>query len=291
MPRLGGLREAFAAAVRDRERAGLLAAYLLLYVVTDASQQVVPLYYQAVGVSVGALGVAKSAGNLLEAVASTPVGVLADSADRASIVLVAGGALAVVLAAFPFASSALALGALVVAYALARLAFSVAATPLLSASFDDGSEGVGWAVRDTAIYCGGALGIAGAGVVVAEFADVWPVFVALVPAVLALVAVVAYTHRPTFALDVSPRSLVADWPPRPLASFRATSRPRVLARFLAVDFLGGLGMGMCFYRRSRPSASGLDPEGEGRELRWVFHFHCGWLAFKIIALLHWYWSE
>jgi membrane-associated phospholipid phosphatase len=45
------------------------------------------------------------------------------------------------------------------------------------------------------------------------------------------------------------------------------------------------------YRRSRPSASGLDPEGEGRKLRWVFHFHCGWLAFKIIALLHWYWSK
>ncbi len=45
------------------------------------------------------------------------------------------------------------------------------------------------------------------------------------------------------------------------------------------------------YRRSRPSASGLDPEGEGRKLRWVFHFHCGWLAFKIIALRHWYWGE
>ena len=45
------------------------------------------------------------------------------------------------------------------------------------------------------------------------------------------------------------------------------------------------------YRRSRPSASGLDPEGEGRKLRWVFHFHCGWLALKIIDLLHWYWSE
>jgi len=40
------------------------------------------------------------------------------------------------------------------------------------------------------------------------------------------------------------------------------------------------------YRRSRSSASGLDPEGEDRKLRWVFHFHCGWLAFKIIALLH-----
>lgn len=245
---VAALRDEFAAVASDRERTGLFAAYLLLFAVTDAYGQVLPLYYEAVGVSVGALGVAKSAGNLVEAVASTPAGVLADTADRAGIAAVAGGVLAVVLVSFPAASSALALGALVVAYAVARLVFGVAATPLLSASFDDGSEGVGWAVRDTAIYVGGALGIAGSGVLVARTADVGVVFPALAPAIFVMVGVLAYTHRPSFdTAGASVRELVADWPPNPLASFRAISRPRVLARFLAVDLLAGLGMGLCFY--------------------------------------------
>lgn len=247
MSTAGALRAEFAAVARDRERAGLVLAYLLLFAVTDAYQQVLPLYYEAVGVSVSALGLAKSAGNLVEAAASTPAGVLADSADRAGIAVVAGGVLAAALVAFPLASSALALGALVVVYAAARLVFGTAATPLLSASFDDGNEGVGWAVRDTAIYAGGALGIAGAGVVVAEFADVWPVFLALVPGLLALVAVLAYTHRPSLDAGVSARDLLADWPPRPLAAVRGVSRPRVLAKLLAVKLLGNLGMGLCFF--------------------------------------------
>jgi len=241
------LRDEFAAVARDRERTGLFAAYLLLFAVTDAYGQVLPLYYEAVGVSVGALGAAKSAGNLVEAVASTPAGVLADTADRAGIAAVAGGVLAVVLVAFPTASSALALGGLVVAYAVARLVFGVAATPLLSESFDDGSEGVGWAVRDTAIYVGGALGIAGSGVLVARTADVGVVFPALAPAIVVMVGVLAYTHRPSIDAGIPLADLVADWPPNPLASFREISRPRVLARLLAVDFLAGLGMGLCFY--------------------------------------------
>ncbi|MFC7176215.1 MFS transporter [Halosegnis marinus] len=135
------IRDAFLAVARDRERAGLLVAYLLLFVVVDAYGQLLPLYYRELGVSVAALGVAKSVGNGVEAVASGPVGVLADETDRAAIAVVAGGALAVVLAAFPFAGGALALGALVVAFAAARLVFNTAATPLLSASFETGAEG------------------------------------------------------------------------------------------------------------------------------------------------------
>lgn len=232
---------------RDRERAGLLVAYLLLFVVTDAFNQVLPLYYEAVGVSVAALGAAKSVGNLVEAVASTPAGVLADTADRAGIAVVTGGVLAVVLATFPFVTTPLTLGALVVLFAVARLVFGVAATPLLSESLKSGSEGVGWAVRDVAIYGGGAVGIAGAGVVVARLADVWPVFFALLPAVVATSTVVAYTHRPAFAGVGDVGGVLEDWPPNPLASFTAISRPGVLARFLAVDFFAGLGMGVCFF--------------------------------------------
>ncbi|MEF8773778.1 MAG: MFS transporter [Halobacteriales archaeon] len=247
MSSLSAVREEFLAVARDRERAGLLAAYALLFVVTDAYAQVLPLHYRAVGVSIAALGVAKSVANAVEAAASTPVGILADEGDRAAVAVATGGVMAVVLAAFPFAASAVTLGALVVAYAAARLAFGVAATPLLSESFADGSEGVGWAVRDVGIYAGGAVGTAGAGVVVARVAGVAPVFLALVPAALALVAVLAYTHRPTWDLGVSRRDLLAGWPPNPVASIRAISRPRVLARFLAVKLLGGLGWGLSMF--------------------------------------------
>ncbi|MFC7234574.1 MFS transporter [Halosegnis marinus] len=237
------IRDAFLAVARDRERAGLLVAYLLLFVVVDAYGQLLPLYYRELGVSVAALGVAKSVGNGVEAVASGPVGVLADETDRAAIAVVAGGALAVVLAAFPFAGGALALGALVVAFAAARLVFNTAATPLLSASFETGAEGVGWAVRDTAIYVGGALGVAGTGLLVARL-GYGSAFLALVPALVALVAVLAVAHRPTFGGAVSLPSLSR---PRPLAAVRAVSKPGVLARFLAVKLFAGLGMGSCFY--------------------------------------------
>lgn len=247
MSSLAAVREEFVAVARDRERTGLLVAYALLFVVTDAYAQVLPLHYRAVGVSIAALGVAKSAGNAVEAAASTPVGILADEGDRAAIAVATGGLMAAVLAAFPFAASALTLGALVVAYAAARLAFGVAATPLLSESFADGSEGVGWAVRDVGIYAGGAVGTAGAGVIVARLASVRPVFLALVPAALALAAVVASTHRPSLAVGVSRRDLLAGWPPNPVASIRAISRPRVLVRFLAVKLLGGLGTGLSLF--------------------------------------------
>lgn len=237
------IRDGFRAALADRERAGLLAAYLLLFVVTDAYGQLLPLYYEAAGVSVAALGVAKSVGNGVEAAASGPVGVLADRGDRAAIAVVAGGLLAVTLVGFPFAASALTLGALVVGFAAARLVFNTAATPLLSASFESGAEGVGWAVRDTAIYLGGALGVAGTGVAVARL-GYDAAFLALVPALVALVAVLVATHRPDFRGEFA--LSLPSWP-RPVAAVRELSRPWVLARFLAVKLFAGLGMGSCFY--------------------------------------------
>lgn len=247
MAPLATLREEVAASVADRQRAGLLVAYLLLYVVVDGYAQVLPLYYRSVGVSIVALGLAKGAGNALEALASTPAGVLADTADRAAIAVVTGGVIAVVLVAFPAATSALALGVLVVAFAVARLVFEVVATPLLSESLADGSEGVGWAVRDVAIYAGGAIGIAGAGVLVAQFGGVRGVFLALAPAALVLVGVVIASHRPSFDVTVSTGALLPDWPPDPLASVRVISRPWVLARFLTVQCFASLGMGLCFF--------------------------------------------
>lgn len=243
----GTLRDEFAAAVADRQRAGLIVAYLLLYVVVDGYAQVIPLYYRSVGVSIAAFGLAKSAGNAVEAVASTPAGVLADTADRAAVAVVTGGVLAAVLVAFPAATTALTLGALVVVFAVARIVFEVVATPLLSESLADGSEGVGWAVRDVAVAAGGAVGIGGAGVLVARLGGVSGVFLALAPAAVALVAIVAVSHRPSFRFEGSLGALVAGWPPNPLASFRTISRPWVLARFLGIQFFAALGMGLCFY--------------------------------------------
>ena len=244
---MSGIRGEFAAVLRDRRRSGLVVCFLLLYLVASTYQQVVPLYYKELGVSIVALGLAKSGGNVVEAVASTPAGVLADRIDRAAIIVVAGLALAVALLVFPLATSALALGLLVVAFAAARLVFNVAAQPLLDDSFTEGSEGVGWATRDVAIYAGGAIGLVGAGLVTDYLTSVRPVFLALIPAIVLMVAILVYTHRPSLTVDISRSDLVPDWPSRPLAPFRELSHPRVLLRFLVVDAFSALGMGMCFY--------------------------------------------
>jgi hypothetical protein len=40
---------------------------------------------------------------------------------------------------------------------------------------------------------------------------------------------------------------------------------KVLDATFLIDYLDGVEATKAFYRRSRPSASGLDPEGEGRQ--------------------------
>lgn len=248
---VGAVRDELVAVVRDRQRAGLFLGYLLVFVVTDAVAQLLPLYYAALGVPVAALGAAKSVGNALEAVAAGPTGALADRVDRAAIAVVAGAALAVVLAGLPLADSAVTVGALVVGFGLARLVFTTATTPLLSASFEDGSEGVGWAVRDVGLYLGGGLGIVGAGVATRLLGGVGPAFLVLVPAVGLLVAVLVRTHRPSLPRPSGAtlgRLLAGGLErPTPLATLRSLSRPWLLARFLALKLFANLATGVSLY--------------------------------------------
>ena len=235
------------AVLQNRRTRSLIVVYFLLFAVVTTYQQTIPLFYSALGVPIAAYGFAKSVGNGLEAVASTPAGVLADRIDRPLVAIGAGSAIAGTLLLLPSASTALGLGALVVVLAVARLVGGVALTPLFDEQLGDGAEGLGWGLRDVGIYLGSAVGLAVAGVVVTRFGRVGTVFYALVPVVLLLVVFLAWTYRPSVG-DVPTRSELV--PELSLEAFRAVgeiSRPRVLARFLAVDLFATLGMGMSFF--------------------------------------------
>lgn len=242
--RLSEFRDEVASTAADRDVQSFVAAYFLLFLVVDAYGWAIPLYYRAVGIPVAALGVAKGVGNALEALASAPLGVLADEYDRAALATVAGAALGCLLFAVPLATGPVVLGGLVVGLALARLAFGLATTPLVDETLPEGSEGLGWGLRDVGIYLGGAAGLGLAGVAVGGTASVGAAFPVLVPFVALMVGVVWRIHGPTFGDLPAPRDLLPEWPPRPLAAVRAVSRPGVLARILAADALLALGSGL-----------------------------------------------
>jgi MFS family permease len=244
---ISGIGREVAAALRDRDVRSFVGLYFLLFVVTDASQQALALYYRALGIPIAALGLAKSVGNALEAVAATPVGILADEVDRTAMATVAGLALGLALLAFPLAGGPVVLGGLVVGLALARLAFGLAVTPLIDETLEDGSEGLGWGLRDVGIYLGSAVGLALAGVVVRAGDGVRWVFPALVPPTLVLVGILWRLRAPEFGDRPAVRDLLPAWPPAPLDPIRKISRPGVLLRLLVVKFLVNFGMGASFY--------------------------------------------
>ncbi|MFB6077048.1 MAG: MFS transporter, partial [Candidatus Nanohaloarchaea archaeon] len=238
-----GLREL----VRDRSSASLLLAYFLLFAVVTTYQQGIPLLYRVLGVPIAAYGVAKSVGNGLEAVASTPAGVLSDETHTGLIAILAGVVMAVALGAFPFATTALALGTLVVVLAVSRLVLGVALTPLVDAALTSGREGIGWGVRDLAIYLGSAVGLGLAGTFVVRSGTLVSIFPGLSLGMVALVALLVASHRPTWRDLPDMRSLRPSGLPSIRSSIGEVSNRGVLLRILGVDLLVTLGMGMSFF--------------------------------------------
>lgn len=231
----------------DRTIPRFFLAYFLLFAVVTTYQQGLPLLYRAVGVPIAAYGIAKSVGNGLEAVASAPAGVLVDELGSSLVAIVAGLGIASVLVVLPLASTALALGVLVVVLAVARLVLGVALTPLVDSHLEEGSEGLGWGLRDVGIYLGSAVGLGVAGGVVARSGAIQSLFLVLVPVVGLLLVLLWHIRRPT--LDSLP-TLEAIRSSRAFdirGAWNSISRPAVLARILAVDLFVTLGMGMSFF--------------------------------------------
>ncbi|MFB6153344.1 MAG: MFS transporter [Halodesulfurarchaeum sp.] len=242
-----GLADGLRELIRDRTSASLLLAYFLLFAVVTTYQQAIPLLYRPLGIPIAAFGLAKSVGNGLEAIASTPAGVLADEAHTGLIAILAGVVMAVALGAFPFATTATALGILVVVMAVSRLVLGVALTPLVDAALTAGHEGIGWGVRDLAIYLGSAVGLGLAGAFVVRSGTLVSIFPGLSLGIVALVALLVATHRPTRGDLPDVGTLRPSGLPSPRSSIEEISNRGVLLRILGVDLLVTLGMGMSFF--------------------------------------------
>jgi MFS family permease len=117
----------------DRELIALLLTVALLGVATEAYHRALPLFVRSVGIPVVVLGLAESLAAGAQALASTPLGVLADRVDRAALAGMGGLALAFLLGLFGFlgSGSAIVLVLVVVSIALVRLAASNSLTPLV----------------------------------------------------------------------------------------------------------------------------------------------------------------
>lgn len=228
----------------DRELSALLVTVALLGVATEAYHRALPLFVRSVGIPVVVLGLAESLAAGAQAVASTPLGLLADRVDRATLAGLGGLALAVLLGLFGFVgtSSALALIVVVVLIAVVRLAASNSLTPLVEATLGERS-GLGWGFYGAAVYLGGAIGLAIASVVIGETLawDIQSVFLAVVPALCLGIAVLWWVHPPAISIeDIRPVPSTGDSSPlRPdlLGAFQRVSRPRALLGLCLADAL------------------------------------------------------
>lgn len=237
------------AAFPDRHLGALLGAYALLSVATEAYSRALPLFVRSMGIPIAVLGLAESLAAGVEAVASAPLGVMADRADRATVAGIAGLGLAALFAFLGTVgiTSPPGLVAIVVVIAVIRLAFSNSITPLVESALDEAS-GMGWGFYGAAVYLGGAIGLGLAGLVIgAGFdVDVQLAFLVVVPALLGAVCVLWLVHPPVSpslsALRSGRPDLGSLTPPALIGEFRAVSRPRVLAGLCLADALVTIGM-------------------------------------------------
>lgn len=226
----------------------LLAVSLLVMLITELYRKALPLYFRELAIPVAVLGIGTSIGNGLEVVASPVSGAAADEYDRFVLAAAAATSLAVALLALSVVRAPWAVVAVMAVFAVGRLSLNHAVTPAVSDALDEAFAGVGWGIRDVSIYLGSALGLGIGGVVLSVLVSVRYAFLALVPVVL-VVAALLWIRRGTVDADAdgenrSVREAVASlWPP----SLPEVPRPAVMARFAAVTGLSNLGMGMTVF--------------------------------------------
>lgn len=230
--------------VPERELGALLLTVTLLGVATEAYHRALPLFVRSVGIPVAVLGLAESLAAGAQAVASTPLGILADRVDRATLAGVGALALAVLLGLFGLigSGSALWLVVLVVLIAVVRLAASNSLTPLVEATLGERS-GLGWGFYGAAVYLGGAIGLAIASLVIGETLawDIQSVFLVVVPALCLGVVVLWRVHSPSLSIGAIRPQASTDTPlpqrPDIIGAFRNVSRPRALLGLCLADAL------------------------------------------------------
>lgn len=244
-PTISAGRQRIMALFGDSEIRMLFLAYFGLFVVTDAFQQAVPLYFDALGISSSALGVGLAVANAAEALLSPVAGVLSDRHDRLMIAFICGIGLAVLLAIFGFVTGPVQLIVLLVGISGFKLLFSNSIAPAFNEALDDEGDGFGWGVRDVSIYLGGAVGLAFGGIAVSLTNSVATVFF-LLSLVLVPVSLGLY-HRGDSSVmrDINHSRLFASITDLELLdAYRGVSSWSLLGRFLVIEMLVGIGMGM-----------------------------------------------
>lgn len=265
------VRRASRGILRDPDLRTLYAVYLLLFVVAELYQQALPLYFRALGIPIAVLGLGKSVATALEALASPALGAAADAYDRFAMAAVAGVLLAGAFALLGVAATPVALVALMALVAVLRLGLNNAATPAVDEALDEEFAGIGWGIRDVAVYGGAALGLALGGAVSTLLSSVRFAFFALVPVLLAMAALL-WRNRDGAGSDGddatgetggddtgsdesgkddgSPerdRSTLARIGSALRPSVPGVPNPPVMARFAAITALSNGGMGMTLF--------------------------------------------
>lgn len=245
----------------DPDLRTLYAVYLLLFVVAELYQQALPLYFRALGIPIAVLGIGKSVAAALEVLASPVSGVAADAYDRFALAGAAGLVLAVAFGVLGFTTDPVALVALMALVAVVRLALNNAMTPAVDEALDESFAGIGWGLRDVAIYLGSALGLALGGVVTSVLSSVGYAFLALVPVLVATSALLWRNRESASGTaggtdDAEERESEGPGDPagvrdrirgalRP--SIPGVPNPPVMARFGLLKALSGLGTGMTLF--------------------------------------------
>lgn len=247
------LRPAFENVLGDRDLRGYFLAYGSLFFVSEVFTQALPLYFRELGVSLAILGLITSASNAFELAAEPVSGILSDRIDRALLAAAAAVAMAALFGMLAFATAVLALAALIVGVSLAKLVFRNAVTPAIADALEDGVEGLGWGLRDVAIYAGSALGLAVGGAVATATGTVGVVFLPLV-VVMAGTATLLWGRRDGGGDDEERirQPSTADvrralFDVAPIEAFREISDWNVLARFCVIEAFATLGSGMTLF--------------------------------------------
>lgn len=194
------VRTAVSTIAGDADLRTLLVVSLLSMAVTDLYRNALPLYFEELSIPIAVLGVGLSIGNVLEVVAGPVVGAAADEYDR--FLLAAGAALVLAVALLGVAAVgwAPAVVTAMVLFSVARIGMNHAITPAVSEALEDAVAGIGWGIRDVAIYLGSAVGLGIGGVVLSRFGTVRSAFLVLVVVALVLAALL-WRRRDTRALE------------------------------------------------------------------------------------------